>query len=417
MFKNVASQIWVVYAYQDDGGTNPGEPVTGDAANITANLRLDGGAANAVDDTNPAELEDGFYFFTITQAESNADNIVIAPVSATANVNVVGAPAVVYTRDWGVGDISAILVDTSTTLDTRLDDIAGATFVTGTDSLEAIRNRGDAAWTGSAVTSDSGTAQAGAASNITLAATAPAVDNVLEGHLVFISSGTGAGQSKAIAENGYDGTSKVATIIGSWEVNPDATSVYAVYPDAITEVTAAPTAAVVADAVWDENTTGHTNAGSFGEQLKNDVDAILVDTGSTLQTVIDTINTNVAAVLVDTAEIGAAGVGLTALATQASLDALDVVADAILVDTETTIPALLGSPAADLAADIAAIKAETANILTDTAEIATVDTVVDAIKVQTDKLTFTIAGIVDANIQRINDVAIVGDGSGTPYNV
>ena len=32
---------------------------------------------------------------------------------------------------------------------TATDDMKGATFVTGTDSLEAIRNRGDAAWTGS----------------------------------------------------------------------------------------------------------------------------------------------------------------------------------------------------------------------------------------------------------------------------
>jgi hypothetical protein len=51
------------------------------------------------------------------------------------------------------------------------------------------------------------------------------------------------------------------------------------------------------------------------------------------------------------------------------------------------------------------------------ADIATVDTVVDAIKAKTDSLTFTQAGHVDANVQRINDVMIIGDGSGTPFNV
>lgn len=51
------------------------------------------------------------------------------------------------------------------------------------------------------------------------------------------------------------------------------------------------------------------------------------------------------------------------------------------------------------------------------APIATVDTVVDAIKAKTDSLTFTVAGQVDANIQSINDVAIVGNGSTTPFNV
>ncbi len=46
-----------------------------------------------------------------------------------------------------------------------------------------------------------------------------------------------------------------------------------------------------------------------------------------------------------------------------------------------------------------------------------IDSEVGAIKTKTDSLTFTVAGQVDANIQRINDVAIVGDGSGTPFNV
>ena len=50
-------------------------------------------------------------------------------------------------------------------------------------------------------------------------------------------------------------------------------------------------ASAIADAVWDEATSGHTTSGTFGEQVKTDIDAILLDT----------------------AEIGAAGAGLTAL--------------------------------------------------------------------------------------------------------
>jgi len=50
-----------------------------------------------------------------------------------------------------------------------------------------------------------------------------------------------------------------------------------------------PTAASIADAVWDEAATGHIDAGKAGEQLWTDVDAILVDT----------------------AEIGTAGASLT----------------------------------------------------------------------------------------------------------
>jgi hypothetical protein len=44
------------------------------------------------------------------------------------------------------------------------------------------------------------------------------------------------------------------------------------------------------------------------------------------------------------------------------------------------------------------------------APVGTVDTVVDAIKLKTDSLTFTVAGQVDANIQYVNDVQIQGTG-------
>jgi hypothetical protein len=90
MLKNVAGQKWIVFAFNRTNN----DPKTGDAANITANLRIDGGAANAVDDTNPTELEDGYYVFDITQAESNGDVILISPESSTENIQVIGVPGV-----------------------------------------------------------------------------------------------------------------------------------------------------------------------------------------------------------------------------------------------------------------------------------------------------------------------------------
>lgn len=98
MYKNTEGQFWTVFAFEDEGGSNPGEPVTGDAGNITANVRIDAGAAVAIGDTNPTELEDGYYSFGITSTESDGDNIVITPASGTANVNVIGVPGAVYTR-------------------------------------------------------------------------------------------------------------------------------------------------------------------------------------------------------------------------------------------------------------------------------------------------------------------------------
>lgn len=66
----------------------------------------------------------------------------------------------------------------------------------------------------------------------------------------------------------------------------------------------APTAAAIADAVWDEAQADHVAVGSFGITASE-----------------------IADVLVDTAEIGAAGAGLTALATQVSVNDLPTVAE------------------------------------------------------------------------------------------
>ena len=167
---------------------------------------------------------------------------------------------------------------TKTELDSAFTEIKGGTWAT-TDTLEAIRDRGDAAWT------------------------------------------TGGGGS-------------------------------------------APTAAAIADAVWDEATSGHTTSGTFGEQVKTDIDAILVDTGTTLPATLDTIDnfldTEIAAILADTNELQgdwANGGRLDLLVDSiiSKVDVVDGIVDDILVDTGTTIPAT----------------------------IATIDTVVDAILVDT----------------------------------
>ena len=70
----------------------------------------------------------------------------------------------------------------------------------------------------------SGTAQAGAAGTITLAAGAPATD--LTGFVIATTGGTGPGQERVITA--YNTATKVASIYPDWTVNPDATTLYAV---------------------------------------------------------------------------------------------------------------------------------------------------------------------------------------------
>jgi hypothetical protein len=96
MFKNVASQKVAVFAWDNAAGAAK----TGDAANITAQISIDGAATAATDDTNPTELDatdaPGIYIFDMLQAETNGDLIVIAPVSATSDI--VLRPVVIYTN-------------------------------------------------------------------------------------------------------------------------------------------------------------------------------------------------------------------------------------------------------------------------------------------------------------------------------
>lgn len=110
----------------------------------------------------------------------------------------------------------------------------------------------------------SGTAQAGAATTITLAAGASATDDFYNNAIIKITGGTGAGQSRIISD--YNGTTKVATV-PTWGVNPSSDSVYVLLPFGAVPGASAPTASEVADAVWDEARADHTSSGSFGQSL------------------------------------------------------------------------------------------------------------------------------------------------------
>lgn len=158
------------------------------------------------------------------------------------------------------------------------------------------------------------------------------------------------------------------------------------------------------------------------------------------------VSADIAAIEAQTDDIGAAGAGLTAIPWNAAWDAevQSEVADALAVyDPPTnaemearTLAAAAYATAAnqatiagyidtEVAAVLAAVDTEVAAILADTNELQTdladggrLDLLIDGIKAKTDSLTFTAAGHVDANIHRINDVTITGNGQvGTEFGV
>jgi hypothetical protein len=71
------------------------------------------------------------------------------------------------------------------------------------------------------------TAQAGAASSITLDASASATTDFYKYQAVRIIGGTGVGQSRVVTA--YNSTTKVATVAPNWTTNPDSTSIFEVF--------------------------------------------------------------------------------------------------------------------------------------------------------------------------------------------
>ena len=95
MLKNVASQKIIVFAWDNAAGA----PMTGDTGNISAQISKDVGATAATNDAAPTELDatdaKGIYYFDMTQAETNANLVMLSAVSSTADIDL--QPVIIYT--------------------------------------------------------------------------------------------------------------------------------------------------------------------------------------------------------------------------------------------------------------------------------------------------------------------------------
>jgi hypothetical protein len=137
-----------------------------------------------------------------------------------------------------------------------------------------------------------GTAQAGAASTITLAAGANANDDFYNGATVTIYGGTGAGQTRQIQD--YNGTSKVATVNRAWAVTPSTDSTYLISPnDWMLAITAQMLNSVITAAAFDSSTAYPLTSQDSGATavMRAGADS---DTGKTLSDQLDTVTTNTA---------------------------------------------------------------------------------------------------------------------------
>ena len=289
---------WIVFAYGLPDHASPGEAVTGDAANITANIRIDGGAANTVDDTNPTELEDGYYIFDITAVESNGDLLLLAPASSTANVQVIAVPGALWTRPANFNVLGiASDGDISGNVDGNVvGSVASVTASVVTDAASRAASKADVS---GLATSASITALNDfdyIAENVTLAAathTGAVIPTVstLSGHTAQTADHT-ANIAAILVDTGTTLPATIATIDG------------------------------IVDAILIDTADLQANQGAWATA-----------TGFATSGALATVDGIVDNILLDTAEIGTAGAGLTDLGgmsttmkTQVNTEALDVLA-------------------------------------------------------------------------------------------
>lgn len=89
MFKNTASQKIALLAV--DSAT--GRPKTGDSANITAYVAQNFGTTTVLTDTSATEMSStnapGWYWFDVSQAETNADALLFTGKSTTTGIDII----------------------------------------------------------------------------------------------------------------------------------------------------------------------------------------------------------------------------------------------------------------------------------------------------------------------------------------
>jgi hypothetical protein len=185
---------------------------------------------------------------SVNTIDSNVDAILID----TNELQSDNIPGLISTLDAVVDtvkvDTSAILVDTGTTLPARLGNIEGASFSTSTDSLEAIRDRGDNAWI---------TGGGGGSGGATPAEVATALTDI---HL-----------DKLFAAN-YDPASKpgsATALLNELVENDGGVARYTVNALENGPSGSGSSAEVIAAAVWDTLQSAHKISGTYGLYLQS----------------------------------------------------------------------------------------------------------------------------------------------------
>lgn len=134
--KNVANQGAYIYAFDSSG-----DPLEGDAANISCFISIDGLTSAPLTDSTPDEIGGGSYWVTFTQAETDGLHISLVCVSATtgAKVGATSWDTVTPMRGTDSEDMATSFTLTSNRLD-RNADLIESERGAHTYQTKAVRN-------------------------------------------------------------------------------------------------------------------------------------------------------------------------------------------------------------------------------------------------------------------------------------
>lgn len=327
---SIAADIVVLDNFVDDLESRLGTPSNlGGGATVAANLAdIEG----QTDDIGAAGAG-------LTAADDAVMTRLGAPVGASLSADL-------QVVDGNVDDIETDTADMqpklgtftdfgsgTSTLAANLQDMADngtATFDRSTDSLQAIRDRGDAAWSSAGADPydlgivAAGTAQSATSTTIRLAAGETFADDEIIGATVLVTGGsTGVGQSRLITD--YVSSTDTATV-ETWTTTPTGTITYNVFGTAAGSGGSGLDAAGVRSALGMSSANLDTQLAAIDDYVDTEVAAILVDTGTTLDDLVDDLETRLTATragYLDNLSAGAV--------------ALEATAQSILTDTGTTL--------------------------------------------------------------------------------
>jgi len=229
-------------------------------------------------------------------------------------------------------EVADILTDTGTTLPSTLTNMAGATFDTGTDSLEALRNRGDAEW----ITAVGFSTHSAADVKTAMEADGSKLDHLWE--TTEDDGGVRRYTANSLEEAPTGGSAPTVEEIRA-EIDSNSTQLAAIVED--TGTTLPGTLSTI---------EGKIDA--VDDYLDTEIAAILEDTGTTLPATLSTI--------------------------EGKIDTIDGIVDNILVDTGTTLDGYLDTEIAAILADTNELQTNQGNWLTATS-VGLTDAGVDAV--------------------------------------